>query len=430
MPNPGFKGREAVLFAAVEAVNEALRAGHPRVPRNNRSKGAVRVAAEASGIDPATLRTRLAAAKRELNLEPDWPEDRPPEAPHIPPPAPEEAGTTDDLAAMLRKKPHTLDEIAEALNVTRGQALDMVDALADSAINVHRMGDTYSIEGTQAPAFTADELPVYKSRPDNTFLFGALGDNHLGNVQERLDVLDDLYDRFEAAGVDRVFNTGNWIDGAGRANFNLHELHTHGLDAQIDYLIEKYPQRAGIETYAVWGDDHEGWFAQREGIDVGKHAEHKMREAGREDWHDLGFMEAHVRLVNANTGAEAILAVVHPGGGSAYALSYSIQKIIEALEGGEKPAVALYGHYHKLMAMNIRNVWTAQTGTTEDQTIFMRKKRLSAHVGGLIVGLEQDPETGAITAMTPQMFHYFNRDYYKNRRWGYTGKVRQAKRVP
>jgi hypothetical protein len=78
-------------------------------------------------------------------------------------------------------------------------------------------------------------------------------------------------------------------------------------------------------------------------------------------------------LRNANSGKATTMAVCHPGGGSAYALSYSIQKIIESLEGGEKPAVGLYGHYHKLWAGNIRNVWCVQTGCQEDQTPFMRK---------------------------------------------------------
>jgi hypothetical protein len=133
-------------------------------------------------------------------------------------------------------------------------------------------------------------------------------------------------------------------------------------------------------------------------------------------------MEAHVRLVKANTGKSSVLAVVHPGGGSAYALSYSVQKIIESLDGGEKPAVALYGHYHKLWAGNIRNVWCLQTGCTEDQTPFMRKKKLEAHVGGAIVALEQDPETGAIIGFTPQLIRYFNRGY-ANHRWSHAEGV-------
>src|SRR6185369_11109011 len=114
-----------------------------------------------------------------------------------------------------------------------------------------------------------------------------------------------------------------------------------------------------------------------------------MRDAGRSDWVDLGYMEAHIRLRNANTGKESILAVVHPGGGSAYADSYVVQKIIESLDGGEKPAVALYGHYHKMLAGEYRNVFWVLVPSTKDQDVFMRKKRLRSVVGGAIIEVEQ-----------------------------------------
>jgi hypothetical protein len=182
-----------------------------------------------------------------------------------------------------------------------------------------------------------------------------------------------------------------------------------------------------VPAFAIWGEDHEGWYARREGIDVGRYAEGIMREYGH-DWTDLGFMEAHVDLVNARTGKRSSLVIMHPGGGSAYATSYRPQKIVEALDGGEKPAAIFMGHYHKLEALNVRNVWTLQTGTTQDQTPFMRKKPIDAHVGGAIVTLEQDPETGAIIGFTPAMYRYFNKGYYNNR-WSKHGPVNMPPRV-
>ena len=108
------------------------------------------------------------------------------------------------------------------------------------------------------------------------------------------------------------------------------------------------------------------------------------------------------------------------------AVGMSLQ-IIESLDGGEKPAVGLYGHYHKLWAGNIRNVWCLQTGCTEDQTPFMRKRKLEAHVGGSLVKLEQDPESGAIIGFTPTMWRYFNKGFYSNR-WSMSGQVTLAER--
>ena len=357
--------------AAVRAVNEALAAGYRPEGAPGNGPAAIAMAAKFTGVDRRTFITRLKTAER-YGLKPGWVTCyKPVLASPLPPP-------------RSAPKPITIE-----------------------------------------PAFILGAT-TYASRSDDTYVFGVVSDNHLGSRYERLDVLNDLYDKFADAGVDRVYNAGNWIEGESR--FNHHELLVHGMDAQLRYLARNYPRREGITTYAVAGDDHEGWYAQREGIDIGNHAENIMREAGRQDWVNLGYMEAHVRLVNANSKSEAIMAVVHPGGGSAYATSYTIQKIIESLDGGEKPAVGIYGHYHKLIAMNVRNVWTLQAGTTKDQDSFMRKKRIEAHVGGTIVTMKQDRESGAIIRFTPEMHRYFTRGFY-GARWSHSDDVNLPKRA-
>lgn len=265
------------------------------------------------------------------------------------------------------------------------------------------------------------------SRKDNTFCFGAFGDLHAASKYTRWDVREDLIRSSESRGAQAIFDTGNWIDGDAR--FNRFDLIASGLEAQCELLAREHP-KTKLPIFAVAGDDHEGWIAQREGVNVGRYNEIIMRRAGHK-WTDLGYMEAHVILRNANSGKGAIMAVVHPGGGSAYAVSYRIQKIIESYEGGEKPAVALYGHYHKLWSGNVRNVWAVQTGCQQDQTPFMRKKSIEAHVGGYIIDLEQDPRTGAIISMTAECKRYFNRAYHAvaGNRWSHHGKIILPKRL-
>jgi hypothetical protein len=282
----------------------------------------------------------------------------------------------------------------------------------------------FETEHMPQEAYVGGPTIELQSFSDNTYLFGAAGDLHAASKYTRWDVREDLYRWFIDSGAQCNFDTGNWIDG--EASFNRYDLEVVGFDRQIKLLAERHPR--GLPTYAVWGDDHEGWYGQREGIDVGRYCENEMRLAGHM-WSNMGYMEAHALLRNANTGKEALLAVVHPGGGAAYALSYAVQKILESYEGGEKPAVGLYGHFHKLWAGIIRNVWVIQTGTCQDQTPFMRKKRLEAHVGGVLVKLTQDPETGFITRMGVEIARYFSRDYYIGNRWSRHGDVTQPKRV-
>lgn len=337
--------------------------------------------------------------------------------------------TPEEVAAKVKQEllrgKRSFEDLQRSSQVGEDEVSRALDELSSRGVRVVEDGGLYTIDKNPQPAYVVGQSDLsLKARPDGTFLFGVVGDKHVGSKYHREDVLADLYRRFEDAGVDAVFDTGNWIDGDAR--FNHHDLLVSGLDNQCQMLAEIHP-KIEAPTYAVWGDDHEGWYAGREGIDVGKYNERIMREAGH-NWTDLGFMEAHADLVTIDGDRVAKLAIVHPGGGSSYAISYSIQKIVESYEGGEKPAVGFYGHYHKMEAQNVRNVWTLQTGCTQDQTPFMRKKRLEAHVGGAIVKLEQDQETGAIVGFAPNMTRYFNRGFHSGR-WSRHGAIRRSART-
>ena len=61
--------------------------------------------------------------------------------------------------------------------------------------------------------------------------------------------------------------------------------------------------------------------------------------------------------------------MLHPGGGSSYALSYRIQKIIESLDSDNKPDCLLVGHFHKAFTLPAyRGVAAVAAGCTQRQT--------------------------------------------------------------
>ena len=172
-----------------------------------------------------------------------------------------------------------------------------------------------------------------------------------------------------------------------------------------------------MKTYFIAGDDHEGWYHQNAGIEIGKYAELLAQdELKRDDLVYLGYMEHDVIIPAKNDGASSKIRVVHAGGGSSYAISYTTQKLVESLSGGDKPDIMLIGHYHKAEYLNYRNIHCIQSGTTQDQTPFMRKKRLSAHLGGWIVRARQ-ADNGAITSCETTWLNFFDGKYYADSKW-------------
>jgi hypothetical protein len=251
-------------------------------------------------------------------------------------------------------------------------------------------------------------LPVARLQDSGWVRFGAVGDSHLGSQWERLDVLEALYTIFEDEGINTVFHGGNIVDGECR--FNKHDLKVHGLEGQTQYCIQNYPQRKGIVTRYITADDHEGWWIQREGINYGRYLEQSARQAGREDLVYLSHVEHDVEFKNGR--GSSVMRVFHPGGGTAYALSYSVQKIVESYSGGEKPDILLCGHFHKYDHCYPREVHCVQLGTTMDQSRWMRKKKLQAHVGGCIIEFMQG-EAGELTRLKAEFIHFYDRGFYQ-----------------
>jgi len=250
------------------------------------------------------------------------------------------------------------------------------------------------------------------SKEEWTHHFGITSDNHLCNMHSRLDVLNEAYDYFAQQGITKVFNGGNWLDG--EMKFNRTELIVPpGIDSQIDYMIDKWPVRPGIVTEYIAGDDHEGWWQQREGMEIGRYLQRRAEEQGRQDLKYLGYGEADIELRYG--GGTAVARLVHPGGGSAYAVSYTDQKRVESYQGSEKPQVEMAGHYHKFNYGYPREVHTVQLGCTCDQTMFLRKKRIQAHVGFLDIKIRQDSQDGTVTKFGVEWHPRFDRGYYQRR---------------
>lgn len=236
--------------------------------------------------------------------------------------------------------------------------------------------------GDVTPRFDRKNFTLEQAKPKNQFhiRFGALGDTHLCSNYELLEYLHRMYDVFKQEGVTNVFHTGNWIDG--EAHFNKNDIHIHGMDNQLRYFIANYPKANGMNLYYISGDDHEGWYTQKHGIEIGQHLEDMARRAGREDLVYLGYMEADVELAPG-----IVVRVTHPGGGSGASISHTSQKIVDGYERIEdRPTILLTGHYHKAEYLpDYRGVHVFQTGCFQMQSPFMRKKRLSVDIGGWII---------------------------------------------
>jgi hypothetical protein len=224
------------------------------------------------------------------------------------------------------------------------------------------------------------EVPV-KSE-DNTIRFGLIGDTQIGSLYQRVDALTAFYGRCAAEGIKQVLHTGDVIDGWHVYRGQEFELHPNARSwpEQRDMFADFAPHIEGMETIFITGN-HDASYKKMIGMIVGDELQRV-----RPDWKYIGSDVGTVVLKTAKGEGFSVM-LVHPGDrGNAYALSYRLQKFIEAIPGGEKPDLLALGHYHKSLYMpNYRNVTGLLAGCFQSQTPFMAAQAAPAHVGGWIV---------------------------------------------
>lgn len=238
---------------------------------------------------------------------------------------------------------------------------------------------------------------------DQIIKFAILGDTQFGSKYAQISHLKNFYDICKEEGIKDVYHTGDITDGIKMRVGHEYELYKTSADDMVQDVIDNYPKVDGIITHFITGN-HDASIYKLVGYDIGKSISEK-----RSDMKYLGRDCALIYLTPNCT-----LELRHPWDGTAYALSYKPQKMIEAMESDSKPNILAIGHYHKAEYLFYRNVHCLQTGCFQGQTPFTRGKGISVHMGGWIVTIHVD-KTGTITRFGSEFVPYYSsiKDDYK-----------------
>lgn len=224
-------------------------------------------------------------------------------------------------------------------------------------------------------------------------IFGVIADGHIGNKFYDSALMDHAAKMFNEKKVDFVIHGGDICEGhyESKRQGSIFELEHVGGDEQIKRAVKELG-KIKQPIYAITGNHETNTFYKMSGFDIGKQLSEKLP-----NFKYLGQGRGIIKLPNNKK-----IEVLHPDGGSSYAISYRSQKIAESLEGGTKPEVLLIAHYHKAEYLFYRNIHIIQTGCLEGQTDFMRNKHLSAHKGFWIVEMNLDKK--GVTNISPTFY--------------------------
>lgn len=199
---------------------------------------------------------------------------------------------------------------------------------------------------------------------------GVMTDTHIGHLKFFPERVYAAFEEFKKEKIDFWCHIGDVTEGMSNRAGHIYELTHLGYDNQKNFACEIFGQWTDTPVYMIDGN-HDRWYIKGNGALIVKDIATTLN-----NYNFIGHDEGDI-ILNDNT----TIRLWHGEDGNSYALSYRIQKILESLQGGDKPNVMFCGHTHKYVKLFERNVHAVSSGCIEDQTAWMRGKRIAANPG-------------------------------------------------
>jgi predicted phosphodiesterase len=314
------------------------------------------------------------------------------------------AASHDDawLLAALKKAGDSasVDQLADAADVSPHRVREALARLAAAGYRIAEDEERSAVVIERLPRPSEDVHEVLFA--GEIYRFGVVSDTHLCSKHCRLEELHIAYDYLAAHEIETVYHAGDI--GAGRGVFKGqdHELTHFTYETQRAYVVENYPQRSGVTTRIISGNhDAEGSFGA-----AGADLCHGVANE-RDDLIWDGMYSASYTLPQGTR-----IDIRHPMGGKAYADSYIPKRFAESFEGGDKPNVLIFGHWHTAFYQPIRNIQVMTAGTFEGGGNSLGQRRpLGAPAVGFWLVEMRVADDGSVVEFDPKW-----RPFYRDRR--------------
>jgi predicted phosphodiesterase len=247
------------------------------------------------------------------------------------------------LVDALKKSP-TFDSLCSTLDLSPARARDLLSRARAAGYAVRVGAEVVGIGHDETSDVRDIEVPPTEG---GRFKIGVVSDLHAGSKYCLRAQLRDCIERMYSRGVRDILIPGDLTDGCYK--HGVFELKYSGIQDQIADLERMLPKKEGLRYHAISGN-HDFTFSEKTGLDFGGVCEGYFRSRGRVDLRCYGDRAATLRVGGTT------VRLLHPSGSCSYAISYKLQKFVEAFDSGEKPGILLVGHYHRSCYIYTRGV--------------------------------------------------------------------------
>lgn len=209
---------------------------------------------------------------------------------------------TNKIILELIKQNKTLKDISEIMNLSIKQVYQRIRQINEFGYQFYTR---YHADGTIEfnprrtivdPNDFENSKKIYSYDTDQIFSALIISDLHLGNSNERLDLVKRIYEFCSQNDIHIILNAGDFLDGLFSRTERLHEDYLE----QLYYVTNKFPYDDDILNFVLLGN-HDASILEHKYLDVAKFLERQ-----RHDIIPIGYSKGTVRIKNDS------IALTHP----------------------------------------------------------------------------------------------------------------------
>lgn len=254
---------------------------------------------------------------------------------------------------------------------------------------------------SQIPTWYHDSTDLSLTMPLEG-VFGSISDTHLCSIAERLDNMETAYDEFAKNGVKVVLHSGDLSDGWAEYRGHINFVKVFGNQPQAKYVIDHYPKRQGLTTYAVMGN-HDDSF-KHDKTDRLSLVNHGFLHEGKEVAPRTDLIYVGQYAHNFIFPEQVKINVIHPRGGNPYSISYRQQKRSEGMDRNSRCDAQISGHFHTFNFCWLNGTYFLANPGMQDATEFFVRLGYPRDMGFVIVHYKI--RDGKFVYFQPQLFMF------------------------
>jgi len=265
----------------------------------------------------------------------------------------------------------------------------------DTAELLMKLKQRFTEEELKQLATKDDVLPTWQKNiitfDGDEIIFGAFSDTHIGSQYTDESKIISAIEEFKRQGCQFIIHSGDVVEGMSGRDGHVYELSHIGYKEQKEAAI-KILSTWDKPSYYISGN-HDLWYMSKGdmGADI-------VSDICKEVPNSI-YLGMHEGDINING---VTIRLWHGSDGASSTYSYRVQQILNSLAPEDVPNVILTAHVHKNGYFYDRGCHAMMLGCLQNQSGFMRYKRLAAHVGFYVIRMKI--KDGKVVTFSPTFY--------------------------